>query len=97
MAKKNYLYEDSYKGVTFWKIAYTMCGSPRYVIHFLDLIGDKENNMFDNLDDVYKTARKRAGLLGGCVYRAKWFEGGFVFKSYDIRQTIESIVKMRGE
>lgn len=56
-------------------------GNPRYVVHYLDFIGENEQI---NCLDKYEVARKRANSIGGKVYRGKDFGGGFVFHVYSL-------------
>ena len=56
-------------------------GNPRYVVHFLDI------------DSSYDEALKRAKKVGGRKYRAKDFGGGIVFQSYNIEDTIKTLLK----
>lgn len=56
-------------------------GNPRYVIHFLDIA--------NNYIDAINIARQ----IGGKKYRAKWFGGGIVFSSYNIKEDLKRIIK----
>jgi len=56
-------------------------GNPRYVVHFLAI------------DEDYNEALRKARTVGGKVYRAKWYGGGIVFQSYDIKSDLEEIIK----
>lgn len=58
-------------------------GNPRYVVHFLTLARD------------YGEAKYRANKLGGRVYRARWYGGGFVFQSYNIEKLVQQIKDLR--
>ena len=69
------LYNIDGHDITVFKINNDTSGNPRYVVHFLSL----------NIDD-YKNINS---LYGFNKYRAKWFGGGVVFKSYDIEETLE--------
>ena len=69
------LYNIDGHDITAFKINNDTSGNPRYVVHFLSL----------NIDD-YKNINS---LYGFDKYRAKWFGGGVVFKSYDIEETLQ--------
>ena len=66
--------------INVWRINNCINGNPRYVIHFLDLA------------DTYEKAIKKIHEIGGRKYTAKWFGGGVVFSSYNIREDLERIV-----
>ena len=65
-------------------------GNPRVIVHFIDLLTDKENEEL-SVEEGYNLAHKRALKLGGKIYRGKDFGGGFVFQCYSERELIESI------
>lgn len=54
--------------VRIWQIDNNVNGAPRFVIHFLSLFDDYDNNNHTEL-----RLKK---------YGAKWFGGGYVFTSY---------------
>ncbi len=84
-------------------------GNPRYVIHFLQLVNKSEqeevhkstvllqekypNQWISSVDQMFALALKKAKKVGGQVYRAKWFGGGIVFQSYNIKDHIEQALK----
>jgi hypothetical protein len=67
-------------------------GNPRFVVHFLTLLNEGEDQGLDVLQS-FDLAVKKARKVGGKVYRGKDFGGGIVFQSYNI---IETINKARG-
>ena len=69
------LYNIDGNDITVFKIDNDTNGNPRYVVHFLSL----------NIND-YKNINS---LYGFNKYRAKWFGGGVVFKSFDIEETLQ--------
>jgi len=75
----NYNFSETVDGVTFWNITPDMYGNPRYVFHFT------------SLDKTYTDAIWKAKRLGARVYRGKWFGGGLVFSSYNLRFDAEKI------
>ena len=86
--------------VTAYKVNHDSYGNPRWVVHFLDLLTRlecDEANAEANAKSVltfgtevmWQKAMEKARTVGGVEYRAKWFGGGIVFQSYNIRATIE--------
>lgn len=78
---KNYVYTENHtvqgKEIEVFRIANDTNGNPRYVVHFRDLgIGLWD---YDNINKLY----------GFRKYTAKWFGGGVVFQSYNIKDTLK--------
>ena len=57
-------------------------GNPRYVIHYLN-VPTKEGT--------FDAALNKARKIGGKKYRAKWFGGGIVFQSYNLRDSLKTL------
>ena len=77
---KNYVYKEittvQGKEIEVFRIPNDTNGNPRYVVHFRDLgVGLWD---YDNINKLY----------GFNKYRAKWFDGGVVFQSYNIEDTL---------
>ena len=77
---KNYVYKEittvQGKEIEVFRIPNDTNGNPRYVVHFRDLgVGLWD---YDNINKLY----------GFNKYRAKWFCGGVVFQSYNIKDTL---------
>ena len=68
-------------------------GNPRVIVHFSDLLTDKENNDM-SIEEGYNLAHKRALKLGGKIYRGKDFGGGFVFQCWSNTRLIMEINSM---
>lgn len=69
-------------------------GNPRYVVHFLELLTEKDNNL--SIDQKYKVAVKRANTIGGRKYHTKAYGGGIVFQSYntdELEKTIKELIQ----
>ena len=65
--------------VSVFKTTNDVNGSPRYLIHFLDL----------DLNEYESTkATRKAGFK---IYRGKAFGGGFVFTSYSVEQELNTM------
>jgi len=62
-------------------------GNPRYVVHFYELLNEREGEGLDVFEK-YEIAVKKSRKVGGKMYRGKDFGGGIVFQSYDIKTTI---------
>ena len=76
-------------------------GNPRWVVHFLDLLTKEEqgkissgvqelrkkapNQWFSCTEHMFNAALLKARRIGGKKYRAKWFGGGIVFQSYNLK------------
>ena len=59
-------------------------GNPRYVVHFLHFLTDKEKEDATGFSG-YSLAVKRANAwISGKRYRAKSYGGGIVFSSYNV-------------
>ena len=80
MTNKNYIYKKTHtiqnEEIEVFRIKNDSNGNPRYVVHFLDL-----NIKLAEYDHINK-------LYGFNKYRAKWFGGGVVFQSYNIKDTL---------
>ena len=74
-------------------------GNPRYVVHFLHFLTDKERDDAAGFSG-YSLAVKRANAwIGGKRYRAKSYGGGIVFSSYNVesecRMVNEELEKLK--
>jgi len=67
--------------ITVHRVDNDINGNPRFVIHFLTL----------GLKD-YEATRKTVEY-GLSKYRAKWYGGGFVFSSYNLKDSLEWILE----
>jgi len=68
------------KEVPYIRIALSVSGNPRYVVHFQEIADD------------YETALNKARTIGGKAYRAKWFGGGIVISSYSLGYSLKRII-----
>ena len=87
------------KTIEFTRVNNDFYGNPRVVVHFVDLLTDKEYDTL-SIEDGYNLAHKRALKLGGAKYRGKDFGGGFVFQSYndsDLIKKINELVEKEGD
>jgi hypothetical protein len=69
------------------KIKNDVNGNPRYVVHFLELIGTEKGSVLEK----YQIALKKAKTIGGKKYNNKSYGGGIVFQSYNTKNLIEKI------
>lgn len=74
----------------FTRVNNDVNGNPRYVVHFLELLNNSEQEEirskakpFEAITDMYNFAVKKANKIGGKKYRGKDFGGGIVFQSYN--------------
>jgi hypothetical protein len=65
-------------------------GNPRFVVHFYDILNDGEGKGLDVFEK-YEIAVKKAGKVGGKIYKGKDFGGCIVFQSYDIQATVNLV------
>ena len=109
---KKYYYSEKIKikdqEITVYKVEYDTNGNPRYVIHFLDLLTEKEQKeisdetrklrikyprqFISSIDPMIEKAIEKSRKIGGKKYRAKWFGGGVVFQSYSIKDDLEAVI-----
>lgn len=68
--------------ITAYQVDNDVNGNPRYVVHFLDFGID-----LGEYDSIH--TKKLLRKAGGKIYRAKWFGGGYLFSSYNIKATIQ--------
>ena len=66
--------------IKYWRIKNDSNGNPRYVVHFLSIA------------PTYDEAIEKARKIGGKKYKAKWFGGGLVFKSYNLSHELSLII-----
>ena len=82
-------------------------GNPRYVIHYLDLLTEDEVKQITEETNellkafpfeyfsapyrMFKAALNKARKMGGKKYRGKWFGGGIVFQSYNLRDSLKTL------
>ena len=107
MHYSNTKYDIKGHQVNAYRVENDTNGNPRFVVHFLDLLTQGEidkaeaetkalkeahpNNWFSVTDALYQKALVKVREVGGRKYRAKWFGGGFVIQSYNLRQDLEQI------
>lgn len=84
---------ETYNGIETAKIDEDVYGNPRYVVHFLDFLTESERKSYglNNYKALIQLAVDRSKKIGGKKYRAKWYRGGIVFHSYNIRLATERI------
>lgn len=61
--------------IPYYRIDNDVNGNPRYVVHFLDL--DVKMDDYGNLKGIEPNK-----------YRAKWFGGGYVIQSYNLKSDL---------
>ena len=79
--------------VTAYRVDADVNGNPRYVVHYLAIPfrERREGEDFAAHQSAHIESTRRA--LGGKRYRAKWFGGGIVFQSYNLKADIARAFK----
>ena len=76
-------------------------GNPRYVVHFLHFLSDKEREDAAGFSGYSLAAKRASAWIGGKRYRAKSYGGGIVFSSYNVesecRHVNEELEKLNHE
>ena len=85
-----YAYSETYRDVEYFRISNTVQGAPRYVVHYLDIPYREQAPGEDFRTHQLAHIEHAKARLFGTKYRAKWFGGGIVFTSHDIRGTIDN-------
>jgi len=82
----------------FTRVNNDVNGNPRFVIHFLNVLTEKEQDEirakarpFGAVSDMYEAALQKVRKIGGKRYRGKDFGGGIVFQSYNLTETANDI------
>lgn len=69
-------------------------GNPRYVVHFLNLLSDEEQNNL-SINQRYAVALAKSRKIGGKKFHNKQYGGGIVFQSYNTTNLEISILKLK--
>jgi len=77
----------------FTRVNNDVNGNPRYVVHYLAILTDKEKHD-PYLSNGYEIALKRSRAFGGKKYRGKDYGGGIVFQSYNTQVEAEMITRI---
>jgi hypothetical protein len=77
----------------FTRVNNDVNGNPRYVVHYLALLTDKEK-YGPYLPNGYEIALRRSRAFGGKKYRGKGYGGGIVFQSYNTQVEAEMIARI---
>lgn len=84
-------------GYDFFRVNNDVNGNPRYVIHYMAFLPER-NLQYLTIGDLtadYEKARKIANSLGFRKYTGKDFGGGFVGMSYNLESEAEAIIEAR--
>ena len=85
-------------GCTWYRLEADAYGSPRIMTHFLNLVSPYQereahrmsaNNAIASIEALRQWAKK---TVNGQDYRAKWFGGGIVWKSYLNDEQINKLI-----
>jgi hypothetical protein len=95
---------EEIKEYDFKKVNHDQNGNPRYVIHFLAFITNRDRENIKNspggydVSRLYELAIKRANKIGGRKFNNKQFGGGLVFQAYNLDEDIfKPILRIRKE
>lgn len=83
-------YNVNGKEVEVFKVNHDVNGNPRYVIHFLAVL--PRDHEYEPLGASYAEAVNIIHSIGGRKYTAKWFGGGLVFSSYNVREDLKRVI-----
>ena len=88
--------DTNYFGITATRINSDSNGNPRYVVHFLNFLTEKEHKEnAGNITGKYALAITKGKTIGGKKYHNKKYGGGIVFQSYNIKDTLEKIKELQ--
>jgi len=86
-------------------------GNPRYVVHFLDLLSERDKEYIQSqyeknrdwapidwvINQEIDLALRKAKLIGGSKYRGKDFGGGIVFQSYNTGDLVKDLYRFQSD
>ena len=78
----------------FTRVKNDVNGNPRYVVHYLSLLTNKEKFGSCYMPNGYEIALRRSRAFGGKKYRGKDYGGGIVFQSYNTQVEAETITRI---
>lgn len=80
--------------IQFTRIKNDTNGNPRYVVHFLNLLSNEEQNSL-GIGQKYAVALAKSRKIGGRKFHNKQYGGGIVFQSYNTTDLEISILKLK--
>ncbi len=82
--------------INFTRINNDINGNPRYVCHFLELLGEQENKLFKNdIRSLYEYAVKKSHKISGKRFSNKQYSRNIIFQSYNIYDLEKLIISLR--
>ena len=79
--------------IEVYRIESDINGNPRFVVHFLAFGGWDD----EVCKDYQSVVRLFNNSVHGRKYTAKWFGGGIVFSSYNIKDTLQAVFNLKWE
>lgn len=82
--------------IDFHRVNSDSYGNPRYVVHYLEFISDKDRELLDrDGTKYYDYALAKAKFIGGGKFHNRQYGGGIVFQSYNNNKLAEHIKKVK--
>lgn len=79
---------DTFKDVDIYRARNSVYGAPRYIVSWLCLSRPDEG-----YDETVKRLQKTDGIPTVRKYMGKDFGGGIVFESYNVRDSVDAMLK----
>ena len=80
---------------SFTRVNSDVNGNPRYVIDFSECMPDAWISLGGSISSRYAATCKLMNKIGGRKFHNKQYGGGIVFQSYSLRETINSIERIK--
>ena len=85
---------DEIERINFTRVKNDVNGNPRYVVHFLNLLSNEEQNNL-SISQKYAVALAKSRKIGGRKFHNKQYGGGIVFQSYNTTDLEKHILKLK--
>jgi hypothetical protein len=71
-------------------------GHPRYVIHFINVLNNFENDRREGIEYRYEKALKKMKPFNGRKFHNKQYGGGIVFQTYNLENLVKKLNERKG-